>query len=29
VRRFLRTTEADRRKLDVRVVLDVDPQSLV
>jgi primosomal protein N' (replication factor Y) len=29
VRRFLRTTEADRRKVDVRVVLDVDPQSLV
>ncbi len=28
VRRFLRTTEADRRKVDVRVVLDVDPQSL-
>ena len=29
VRRFLRTTEADRRKGDIRVVLDVDPQSLV
>jgi primosomal protein N' (replication factor Y) len=29
VRRFLRTTEVDRRKVDVRVVLDVDPQSLV
>lgn len=29
VRRFLRTTEADRRRADVRVVLDVDPQSLM
>ncbi len=29
VRRFLRTTEADRRKGDVRVVLDVDPQALI
>ena len=29
VRRFLRTTEADRRKADVRVVLDVDPQALI
>ena len=29
VRRFLRTTEADRRKADVRVLLDVDPQTLV
>ncbi|MCW2927855.1 MAG: primosomal protein, partial [Thermoleophilia bacterium] len=29
VRRFLGTTEADRRKADVRVILDVDPQSLM
>ncbi|MCB0880109.1 MAG: primosomal protein N', partial [Thermoleophilia bacterium] len=29
VRRFLRTTESDRRKADVRVVLDVDPQALI
>jgi primosomal protein N' (replication factor Y) len=29
VRRFLRTTESDRRTADVRVVLDVDPQALV
>jgi primosomal protein N' (replication factor Y) len=29
VRRFLGTTEADRRKVDVRVALDVDPQALV
>ncbi len=29
VRRFLKTTESDRRKVDVRVVLDVDPQALV
>jgi primosomal protein N' len=29
VRRFLGTTEADRRKLDVRVALDVDPQALI
>jgi primosomal protein N' (replication factor Y) len=29
VRRFIGTTEADRRRADVRVVLDVDPQSLV
>ncbi len=29
VRRFLGTTDRDRRRADVRVVLDVDPQSLV
>jgi primosomal protein N' len=29
VRRFLGTTESDRRKVDVRVMLDVDPQSLI
>jgi primosomal protein N' (replication factor Y) len=29
VRRFLGTTEADRRKVDVRVALDVDPQALI
>jgi primosomal protein N' (replication factor Y) len=28
VRRFLGTTESDRRRADVRVLLDVDPQSL-
>jgi len=29
VRKFLGTTEADRRKIDVRVALDVDPQALI
>jgi primosomal protein N' (replication factor Y) len=29
VRRFITRTERDRRKVDVRVVLDVDPQALI
>jgi len=29
VRGFLKTTGADRRKVDVRVALDVDPQALI
>jgi len=29
VRRFLKRTETDRRKVDVRVALDVDPQALI
>jgi hypothetical protein len=29
MRQFLRRTQADRSKRDVRIILDVDPQTVV